>query len=343
MTKEIWLLLDSSTFGGIESHVLELATGLKNRVNVRVVILNNVIDNPLAIKLKNNGVKTTLCHLGIVSFIIMLCQTPPLLIHSHGYKSGIVSRIASLFFRFKTISTFHAGESLNGKLKAYDWMDRHSARISSHVFSVSSKISERIPRKNEIIKNFIDTGKSKKSNGTQIAFVGRLSYEKGPDLFSEIAKRCRMRDFHMYGDGPMAKEIEQGRSKNLFLHGRQNEMDCVWKKIGILMVTSRAEGMPMVIIEAMSRGIPVISFDVGEVSHMIDHGKNGWLCGQENIETMNDLLNQWLEYSPEEKRLISENAVNKANISFSTVAVLPRYVRVYEKFAPYVTVCERRG
>ncbi len=342
MNKEVWLLVDSSAFGGIESHVLELAAGLTRRIDIRVVMLNNGLTQPLAAKLHNKGVDVSFCRFGIYSFLFMLLRVRPILIHTHGYKSGILARIFSVFFRYKTISTFHAGESLSGKLRAYDWLDRHSAAISSHVFSVSKNISNKIPRKNEVIKNFIDVDGCSRSHGSQIAFVGRLSYEKGPDLFSELSQKNRIHDFHMYGGGPMDKEIEMGKPKNLFLHGSQNDMDRVWEKIAVLIVPSRAEGMPMAIIEALSRGIPVIAFNVGEIQGMIDNGVNGWVCTSDNVEALGVCLDQWLKLSCQEKRIMADNAIKKARKNFSVVSAVPNYIRVYKKHSPQLIVDGRR-
>lgn len=338
MQKEIWLLLDSSQFGGIESHVLELASALKQYTAVRVVFLSEQLDHPLLPKLTQREISFDFCRHGMASLIHLVRDNRPVIIHTHGYKAGVVARFLSIFSDFKCISTFHAGEKLSGKLKIYDWLDRHSAFMCQHIFTVSHIIADRIPLPTELAKNFVDTERCQGSSGSQIAFVGRVSIEKGPDLFSDLAKSCRLLSFHLYGDGPMYRELELGCPKNMCMHGRQDRMEAVWSKVGLLIVSSRQEGMPMAIIEAMSRGIPVIAFNVGSIARLIDHGKNGWLVEPGKINVMRECLYDWLEMSRPQQLAICDMAKGKVERHFSARAVIPRYLRVYRQVSPRLSV-----
>lgn len=327
--REIWFLLDTSGFGGIESHVLQLTRSLNETgLSVRVVIMKDYGNSSLINALESEHIKT--CVSGsLKSLIRMIKNKQPAIIHTHGYKAGIVGRVLGRYLNVKIVSTFHAGEIPAGKVAFYDWLDRKLARLSDHNFCVSTLIAKRLNTYSEVIENFIDTKTASFSNGSNIAFVGRLSKEKGPDTFIELAKKNSSQNFHIYGSGPMENELTAVAPKNLVFHGHQNSMNEVWSEIGLLIICSRFEGLPMVAIEAMARGIPVIAYDVGDLFKLIDHGKNGWIVKQGDIEKYQERIQSWNNMSEDMKLSFKYSAVSKVNLKYSADAVLPKYVSRY--------------
>ncbi|CAM4141544.1 glycosyltransferase family 4 protein [Flavobacterium sinopsychrotolerans] len=123
---------------------------------------------------------------------------------------------------------------------------------------------------------------SRFSNFT-IGFVGRNSPEKRPELFFELIKELGIKA-KAIGDnfGNYKKEFP-----NVTYFENCNNEELIRKQfsnISILVVTSSREGFPLVIMEAMELGIPVISSNVGSISeHLID-GKNGFLAPIEPVK-----------------------------------------------------------
>ena len=110
-------MLDSRSFGGIETHVLELAKGLaKFQIDVEVVFLANYGNHPLLPLLKEHGISFRVMNWGIFSLALALIKEQPLLVHTHGYKADIYGRLAGFLASCTLVSTFHAGEVLSGKL-----------------------------------------------------------------------------------------------------------------------------------------------------------------------------------------------------------------------------------
>lgn len=117
---------------------------------------------------------------------------------------------------------------------------------------------------------------SRFSNFT-IGFVGRNSPEKRPELFFELIKGLKINakaigdDFENYKkEFPNVAYFENCNNEELIRKQFSN--------ISLLVVSSSREGFPLVIMEAMEQGIPVLSANVGSVSeHLID-GKNGFLA-----------------------------------------------------------------
>ncbi|USD67797.1 glycosyltransferase family 4 protein [Vibrio sp. SCSIO 43136] len=339
---EIWLLLDSRVFGGIETHVLELAIGLQIfKHPVRVVFITQY-DEPSALvdRLQANNIR--------FSYLYQVCSSSkrinpvralrqgikrykPILVHAHGYKASVVSRFAKVTLpkgTIKQFTTYHAGETPTGKVGLYDWLDRHTSYLSEQCFAVSKLIQDKVPADSIVLNNFVSTQDVRPSKGQQIAFVGRLSMEKGPDRFVDLACNFPYLEFHVYGTGPMETELLDRGEPNVLYHGHQNNMTRVWENVGLLVISSRYEGLPMSALEAMARGIPVAAMKVGALDELIDHRTNGWLAESDN-ELLAGVM-EWLQLTPEQKKSIANNAQYTINLNFSSQAVVPKILNIYQ-------------
>ena len=123
-----------------------------------------------------------------------------------------------------------------------------------------------------------------------IAFVGRFAPEKNPLRFVEIAKRLVERKpdafkFVMTGDGPEFANVrnkisEYGLENHFILTGRTENVTDLLNDASIVLIVSNydgREGIPLVILEAMAMGVPVVSTDVGAISEAIENNLNGIL------------------------------------------------------------------
>lgn len=333
-TNDIWLLLDSRDIGGIESHILQLAQGLTSfNHSVRVVFLCQYENtHPLTLALNNANVSYQFLKGSFRDLLHNVRHNTPAVIHTHGYKAALYSRLLRLSLltshqKIRFINTFHAGEINKGKLAYYDLADRWSAWLSHYNFSVSERIDKRVPWHTTILNNFVNTATLSQSQGRKIAFVGRLNHEKAPDRFIQLAKRHPEHNFHIYGSGPMEKELIDQESCNVIFHGHQSSMDSLWQDIGLLIICSRYEGLPMTALEAMARGIPVISTPVGNLHRLIKHGNNGWI---NEPEQLSDSLTHWLSLSSQQKKPIQQTAKQTIQDAFSTEAIVPIIIKAYK-------------
>ncbi|MFA0553114.1 glycosyltransferase family 4 protein [Vibrio lentus] len=351
---EIWLFIDSQTFGGIETHVLELAKGLlDHRKKVRVVLLTQYMPEPSIIGRLNESALpySYLQDLSkvqgnpIAQLRSAVEQYQPQLIHGHGYKASIVSKSTKLLSRripLRQISTYHAGETPTGRVWVYDLLDRYTSWISNHSLVVSSKISRKLPTRSTLLNNFvsipvdsqapalIDTQKEQNNqlDHYRFGFVGRLSHEKAADRFIALAKNFEQHQFNLFGDGPERPQLAQNSPANCQFHGHQNDMAAVWPRIDVLIIPSRYEGLPMAALEAMVRGIPVIATAVGNLPQLIDHGSNGYISHSEPELTAN--LNAWLNLSPCDKKIMSAKARQSVIDDYSPQAVIPQLLNCYQ-------------
>jgi len=330
----LWLLLDSRHSGGIETHVLELAAGLKQyNINVQVVFLNNYGTHPLRVALQDKQIETISLDGSIRSLWNEIRKTSPVLIHTHGYKAGIFGRLCARLSSTPVVSTYHSGERHYGKLALYNLVDRYSAGLANKVYVVSPQIGQHLKVDADIVKNFIATKTLEISKGKQVAFVGRLSHEKGPDIYLQLARCFPNESFHIYGTGTLEPALKKSASNNVHFHGQQDNMSSVWSEIGLLVMPSRFEGLPMAALEAMGRGIPVMAFDVGALSHLIKSNENGWLVEPTKIEPLSQYFQQWLEMNPSKKEQYKHAAQSTIKQRFSTQVVMPELIHSYQKIS----------
>jgi glycosyltransferase involved in cell wall biosynthesis len=329
---EIWLLLDSRGVGGIETHVRHLGSDLRRRgLAVRVVMMADYGPHPFDATLEADGIACSKLRGGMGSLVRALRSARPALVHTHGYKAGIVGRIAAKITSTPVVSTFHSGDAGTGYVRLYTWLDLLTAGLSENI-AVSAPIADGLSARRTVIPNFIPLGNRPKICGGQsIAFVGRLSAEKGPDQFLEIAKRIPNQAFEVFGDGPLSDELRAAAPPNVHFHGMVDGMDSHWSNIGLLCITSRKEGLPLVALEAMNAGVPVAAFDLGGLASLIETKWDGWLAPADDLETLTHHVVRWSALPASERMTIADRAREKIRTHYTDDAVVPQILKVYAR------------
>ncbi|HEY0877961.1 MAG TPA: glycosyltransferase [Zeimonas sp.] len=147
-----------------------------------------------------------------------------------------------------------------------------------------------------------------------VGFVGRLSPEKGPDLFVRLAaiahRSAPDAHFVLIGDGPMREEIasridDEGLRTHVHLAGLRDDLPRLYAELDLLASTSRSEAMPLALMEGMACGVPIVATRVGAVPDLVVHGSTGFLAGYCDCQSAADAVVELLA-SPEKRRRMSE-------------------------------------
>lgn len=331
MDDAIWMLLDSSGMGGIESHVAELCAALAAAGRgTRVVFLADHGPHPLRARLGAAGVPWECLSGGPAALVRRLREGRPSVLHTHGYKAGVLGRLAARLAGVPVVSTFHAGEVPAGRVRLWDALDRWTSFLGVRL-AVSRPILDRLPFGGRLAPNFVAIpvpASARPLPGT-VAFVGRMSPEKGPDLFVRLAAAAPGPEYLAFGDGPERSACEAAAGGGVRFMGMRDGMADEWPGIGLLAITSRAEGLPLAALEAMANGVPVLAFAVGGLPDAIEDGVTGWLVPPGDVAAMADRVGRWAALSPHDRQAMSRAARARAEREFGPEAGVARVLEAY--------------
>ncbi|CTC97030.1 glycosyltransferase family 4 protein [Streptococcus pneumoniae] len=137
---------------------------------------------------------------------------------------------------------------------------------------------------------------------TKIVTVGRFDYQKGYDYLIQVAKKvlAKMPDWtwEIYGSGKQ-DEVDKIRDlitendlqDKLVIKGFEKNQDLIYGDKGIYVMTSRYEGLPLVLLEAQQYNLPIVSFRCPTgPSEIVEDGVNGYLIDCYDTDKMSEKL-----------------------------------------------------
>jgi glycosyltransferase involved in cell wall biosynthesis len=274
-------------------------------------------------------------------------------VHAHGYKADTYVYLALRGSRIPIVSTCHNWIKHSWLVSAYGAVDRLVLRNYTAVVAVSEDVQRILLEsrvdsdKIHLIRNGIDVESfsdvtpslREDSDATVIGWVGRLSHEKGPDIFIRAAALA-LREypnliFVLVGDGPLRAELEAlatelGVSADVRFMGRREDMAAVYASFDLLISSSRQEGLPMAILEGMASGVPWIATAVGDVPTLIGDGHNGLLVPNGDIDGLASGVLR-LATNSDLRKEFGLAARQTVQNDFSTQRMTQEYVDLYEK------------
>ena len=170
-----------------------------------------------------------------------------------------------------------------------------------------------------------------------LTFVGRLHPQKAPELLVQaVAPRLKAeRDLHLLlvGEGPLRSALEEqvaefGLAEQVHLAGRQQNVAGMLKASTTLVLPSRWEGMPNVVLEAMAAGCPVIASDVEGSEELIENGRTGRLFSCGSTSELAAAVDQNLDH-PEAAHELAIQAQHSVREQFTWENVAQSYGRLY--------------
>lgn len=169
--------------------------------------------------------------------------------------------------------------------------------------------------------------------------LGALSPEKDPLAHLEVGRRVRDRlgdAIHVVaGDGSLRSAVEQAAraaGDSIRVLGPVSEVGDLLAASDALLLASRSEGMPMVLVEAGMAGLPVAAYSVAGVPEVIEDGRTGLLAPAGNVEALAAAAIQLLS-DPELRRSLGRAARERCLERYDVGPAAVRYQAVYEEVA----------
>ncbi len=163
-----------------------------------------------------------------------------------------------------------------------------------------------------------------------VVAAGRLVPQKGFDLlieaFAPVHDRHPDWQLHIFGGGPLRAELtalieRHGLAGVVRLRGLSRTLDDEFARASIFVLSSRKEGLPMVLLEAMSAGLPVVSFDCPTgPADVVDDGVNGLLVPAEDVPGLTAGLSRVIENATERAAMGAAAATTAAGYETPVIA-----------------------
>jgi glycosyltransferase involved in cell wall biosynthesis len=291
-------VLAPATVGGLESVVRALAGGQAARGNKvhAALVVEPGIRPPLAALLSAEGVETHVLQLGARAYRAERAAIKALagatatdLVHTHGYRSDVIGGLAGRAAGVPVVSTVHGfiGGSRRGRLN--EWVQRRALRRADAVIAVSRPLVAQLVASGigkgrvHLIPNawsggatLLTRAEAREALGIPqgafvVGWVGRLGREKGPDvLIDALATLGDLPiEVSVIGEGREGAELRrrtEGWGGPLVRwHGMIPEASRYFAALDLYVLSSRTEGTPISLLEAVAAGVPVVAAAVGGV------------------------------------------------------------------------------
>lgn len=173
-------------------------------------------------------------------------------------------------------------------------------------------------------------------------FVGRFNEQKGLEYligsWEKVHNRCPNWILHIYGEGEqkdMLKHLidESGLSDVVTIHNPTSQIMDRYLECSIFILTSRFEGLPMVLIEAMACGLPIVSFDCPwGPAEIIKNGEDGFLVAYLNTDEEADRICQLIENPALRKEMGANARINVMRYERNTV--MKQWMNLFKELVP---------
>lgn len=349
-------------YGGLESVVEALSSGLVGRglrSTVICVFDRELPDHPLARSLVAGGTRVVPVVLASRAYLRELRTLERLIrdldgdvVHTHGYRSDVIGGQAARRADRPTVSTLHGFTARSWKGATAEWIQLRILRRSDAVVAVSPGIVSRaraagVPGDRiHLIPNawgggpgLLDRAAARAELGIPtdsyvVGWIGRLSREKGADLFLEALARWNPPGTiaSIIGDGRERAALEHraavlGVDRFVRWHGARRDAGRLMRGFDALALTSRTEGVPMVILEAMHSGTPIIATAVGGIPTVVD-STQAILVPSESPDALAAGMER-LRAEPVEAQKRADRAAARLASAFAVRPWIDRYLKVY--------------
>jgi glycosyltransferase involved in cell wall biosynthesis len=304
----------------------------------------------------------------------LIRQIRPHIVHTHTAKAGVTGRLAAWLMGVPVIvHTFH-GQVFDGYFgsvvsRLIVLIERWLARPTSVIIAISPRLKDellakRIAPHNKVavielgldLEDFLaTTGRSGviradlpiSAEDPLVGIVGRLVPIKDHRTFLEACVRVIRKDrrvrFVIVGDGELRGMLEAlskqlGLADRVYFTGWKKHGPSIYADLDLVVVSSRNEGTPVSIIEALATGKPVVATRVGGVPDLVEHGSDGLLVPPADPQALADAIIYFLE-NPEAARAAALHGRERVRERYSKARLLADLQTLYLELLKGKGIC----
>jgi len=335
-------LINSLDFGGAEKSTIHYANRFANllqRVSIFSVggyyLEKGMLDKTINVY---NTLKPGMFHFltNLLTIIRIIKQDEINLIVYHHRKFSIHLFLIAIFF--KKLKVIYVAQNYfndfrNRLLFAHSYVAL-TKEVSSDLQDYGKKNILIIPHRIEVIE------KTTNNNGFNLGYVGRFENYKGINIllnaFKDLSPKYPKIKLIFRGKGKLEILIKQFATENnhanrIIIDSPKVELSEIYKDIGILILPStKYEGQGIVLIEAMSLGIPVIASNVGGIKSVIKNNQNGLLFNNGDVNDLADKITCLIENEGLRSALIIKGK-NDVIHHYNLEDTIKDYSKLFEK------------
>lgn len=254
---------------------------------------------------------------------------------------GVKKKIAEIHFSrgFKTLFNQSSFRKLVNRYLIYSY-ECKASKLDAFVCLTQEDLKDWKKIKNiRTIPNFIESRSIRPSKLTdkKVVALGRLSYQKGYDMMLKVWQIVNSVHpdwiLHIYGGGELEKKIKEQRdilnlTDAVKIHQPVSDTNSLLEESSIYCMTSRFEGMPMVLLEAMACGLPIVSFDCKcGPKDLLSTGESGILVPFGDIEAMASSICKLIENDTLRKSIGHNAYIESENYMMHNI--LPKWEKLF--------------
>ena len=241
--------------------------------------------------------------------------------------------LAHACYRGSRMATIPVAVSISVHRRLRTWPRGVSRFVALSGFARDRLIAGGLPGERLVVKpnSAPDPGERRASAGDHFLYLGRLSDEKGVDLLAKGWSDA-LGQLIVAGDGPARPALERSLSQHasVVMAGRLPHDECMrlLLRSRALIVPSRwYEGFPMVVVEAYSRGVPIIAPAHGSFPEMVEDGGSGLLFRPGDAASLVETVRALMDHRLSERMGRRARAVYEER--FTEGRNLERLLRIY--------------
>lgn len=356
-------VLAPASFGGLERVVIALAVGHAaqgHRVRIAPVVHGPGDEDPFVVAARAHGCEVTPIEVSTRDYrgerrlILELCQSfGAHVLHTHGYRPDFLDSGVAVRLGIPRVSTIHGFTGGDWKNRVYERLQLRTLRRFDAVVAVSraqiDRLSEaKISRERiHVIPNawfpgaMLDREAARAKlevpeSAFHIGWVGRISREKGPDVFIDALRQLGEAPavVSILGDGPLRAELEADLDRDpipiqIRWQGAVPDASQLFPAFDAFVVSSRTEGTPIVLLEAMAARVPILSTRVGGIPDMVS-SEEAYFVPSDDPQLLAAGLRSMIR-NPAERAKRANTAQVRLQAEFSFTRWVDRYEALYRQ------------